>query len=421
MSEIAMLRVIFTFLFVATSTSQLSALEMNWALDTSEKLAYLNLWGSIEPGDDAKFRSVVIPLLRQDYIIFKINIFSPGGNVGAAMGIGDQIRILQSRTVAPYKNAPIVNGQKVFTDTPVCTFDESRGGYIVSRQVDGPWCTCASACFLIWASGGVREGGYVGIHRLYWKGSEFGTLSPSQARARYETAQQNYTAYLKRLNVPQTIIDRLFATDSHSMYYLTWPEHELMQSTPHIEEMTYLKCGQSKTQHMSRENNWTTTQDINHVNCYRGILKEAMREGAAEYLATLGEVRPEGVGGPFIPGPVPRTATGERYWNHNGSSLKLEATNAMRRFVYIEPREGLKEVGVKQGTLAFQGKRIGNIYKGTAYVFSQKCGAIGFSVKGLVAKDDRSITMKGYAPYVNSECRISGGREAVLTFELIGN
>jgi hypothetical protein len=29
--------------------------------------------------------------------------------------------------------------------------------------------------------------------------------------------------------------------------------------------------------------------------------------------------------------------------------------------------------------------------------------------------------MKGYAPYVNSECRISGGRKAVLTFELIGN
>lgn len=145
------------------------------------------------------------------------------------------------------------------------------------------------------------------------------------------------------------------------MYYLTWPEHELMQSTPRIEEMTYLRCGKSNTQHMSRENNWTMTQDINHVNCYRGILKEAMREGAAEYLATLGEVPPEGVGRPFIPGPIAPTSTGERYWNHNGSSLKLEATNAMRRFVYIEPREGLKEVGVKQGTLAFQGKRMGNI------------------------------------------------------------
>jgi hypothetical protein len=119
---------------------------------------------------------------------------------------------------------------------------------------------------------------------------------------------------------------------------------------------------------------------------------------------------------PFIPTPIAPTA-----WNYNGSSIRLESTNEMRRFVYVEPREGLREVGVTSGMVAFEGTRKGNVYEGTAFVFSQKCGAIGYPVKGFVAPDDRSVTMKGYAPYVNSECKISGGRDGVLVFELVGN
>jgi hypothetical protein len=73
------------------------------------------------------------------------------------------------------------------------------------------------------------------------------------------------------------------------MYYLTWPEHELMQSTPYLEEMTYSKCGKSKAEHMSRSNNWTSTEDVQHVNCYRGILKQIMTEGVKKYLEMFGE------------------------------------------------------------------------------------------------------------------------------------
>jgi hypothetical protein len=266
------------------------ALEMNVAVQSDEKLVYVNLWGQIDQGDDEKFRLLILPYVKDGYLIWQVNIFSVGGNVGAAMGLGDQIRTLQTRTETAYNEAKIINNRQVITGRTSCTFREKTNWGIGIKSVEGPaWCTCASACFLVWASGLTRDGGHVGIHRLFWPGSEFGNLTPSEARARYEAAQAAFLAYLRKLDVPQTIIDRMFATDSQSMYYLTWPEHELMQSTPYLEEMTYSKCGKSKAEHMSRSNNWTSTEDPQHVNCYRGILKQIMAEGVKKYLETFGE------------------------------------------------------------------------------------------------------------------------------------
>jgi hypothetical protein len=270
-------------------TQHADALDMNVRTVESDKFAYVNLWGEIKAGDDDKFRQLILPPLRSGFIIFKVNIFSRGGNVGAAMGIGDQIRLLQARTVAPYKEAKIINGRKVVTGRTMCSFDEGNGHMVHPHFVYGPpHCECASACFLIWSSGAVREGGHMGIHRLYWPGSEFGQLPAAQAKARYQEAQDNYTAYLKKLDVPQGIIDRLFATDSHSMYYLTWPEMQLMQSTPYIEEMVFSRCGKTKKESMSASNNWTMTEDAAHIRCYQGILREIMHEGRKEYLRKYG-------------------------------------------------------------------------------------------------------------------------------------
>src|ERR1700730_12483131 len=267
-----MLRLLVAALIAVSATRDGRALDMNVHTDEQEKLAYVNMWGPIESGDDQKFRSLVLPYVNAGYLIYKVNIYSGGGSVDAAMAIGDQIRTLQARTVAPFKLTKIINNKKVITNTPTCSFDEAKGGHIYPRLVTGPtWCDCASACFLIWASGAVREGGYVGIHRSYLKGREFGQLRPNEAERKYKEAQARYTAYLKKLDVPQALIDRLFSTDSHSMYYLTWPDHQLMQSTPYLEEMTYSRCGQSKTEHMGPKNNWTMTEDIEHINCYRGF------------------------------------------------------------------------------------------------------------------------------------------------------
>lgn len=284
-----MLKKLLAFLCVVANTHPARALDMTVAVDPAENLAYVHLRGPIEAGDEIKFREIMLQHVRKGTTIFSVNIFSVGGNVAAAMAIGDQIRTLQTRTTGPYMEAKIRNNRVVETGKTSCTFWQANEYGVMPKIHTGKrWCDCVSACFLVWASGAVREGGRMGIHRLFWEGSEFGQLPPADARERYKMAQDHFTSYLKKLDVPQTIIDRLFATDSRSMYYLTWPEMELMQSTPYVEEMTYSRCGKSKKESMSAKNNWTMTEDPVHVECYRSILKQILADGARDYLAKYG-------------------------------------------------------------------------------------------------------------------------------------
>jgi hypothetical protein len=98
--------------------------------------------------------------------------------------------------------------------------------------------------------------------------------------------------------------------------------------------------------------------------------------------------------------------------------MKLESNGASRRFLYVAPHEGLRKAGVREGTVEFQGTQNGNLYDGTAYVFSRVCGAIGYHVSGFVTQDGQSITLRGSVPYYDSQCRPSGGRDGVLSYQL---
>jgi hypothetical protein len=119
-----------------------------------------------------------------------------------------------------------------------------------------------------------------------------------------------------------------------------------------------------------------------------------------------------------VPSPtIPQVV--EKYWNHNGSLIKLEANGASRRFLYTQPRQGLIEEGVTPGTTEFIGTQTGNMYSGTAYVFSRICGAIGFAVSGALAPDEQSITMTGWVPYIDPQCHRVGGHPGTLVFQLV--
>jgi hypothetical protein len=427
------LRLLLAAVATLAAPSDSRALDMNWALDKNEKLAYVNLWGKIEPGDDAKFRAVVTPLVKSGYLIFKINLFTGGGSVPAAKGIADQIKLLQARTVAPTRFSDIINNRRVERRYPSCWFDKQAGDGVVPNPIEGhSWCTCASACFFMWASGIVREGNHVGVHRIYYldeAGRRFGRLSGPEAREQYLKDQRRVQGYLDTLDVPRTISDRMWATESENMHYLSKPELALMKSTPYLEEQTKARCGPDRTEHMSAANNWTATQDLQHVNCYRGLLKEFMREGARKYLASLGEAPAVILEPPaYAPSTTTTTTTttettttqtNDDVWDHNGSSLTLVREGRSRKFVFKLPREGLREVGVTEGMTAFQGVRTGNYFEGTAYVFSRVCGAIGYAVKGRASLDDRTVTMRGSAPYVDGQCKAVGHRDGVLVFSLL--
>jgi hypothetical protein len=107
------------------------------------------------------------------------------------------------------------------------------------------------------------------------------------------------------------------------------------------------------------------------------------------------------------------------YWTYHGSVFGLVANGARRQFVFVEPRDGLVAVGVTRGMTEFEGRRIGDTYEGTAYVFSKKCGPIGYPVTGYVSNNNRRVTLTGFAPYVDTQCRIVSGRDAILSYDNI--
>jgi hypothetical protein len=100
-------------------------------------------------------------------------------------------------------------------------------------------------------------------------------------------------------------------------------------------------------------------------------------------------------------------------WDHNGSVVSLEANGATRKFYYRTPRPGLPATS---GALLFSGRKEGDRYSGTAYVFSPKCGARGYPVSGPVAGDQRTVTLYGQAPHVDSNCRVTSHRDDMLVF-----
>jgi hypothetical protein len=110
---------------------------------------------------------------------------------------------------------------------------------------------------------------------------------------------------------------------------------------------------------------------------------------------------------------------GATYWNHNGSVMRLSADGPNRRVYYDSPRQGMLNEGVRSGTLLFEGTRNGDTYYGTAFIFNRNCGRVAYQVSGTVAPDDRSVTLYGEAPQMNSSCRITGYRNDRLVFVLI--
>jgi uncharacterized caspase-like protein len=105
-------------------------------------------------------------------------------------------------------------------------------------------------------------------------------------------------------------------------------------------------------------------------------------------------------------------------WNHNGSTMRLITDGARRRFVYDNPRQGIREEGVTSGTLLFDGTRSGDNYSGSAHIFSSRCGRRAYRVSGSVSSDQRTVTMAGQAPRLGRNCETVGYKDDELVFEL---
>jgi hypothetical protein len=242
-----------------------------------------------------------------------------------------------------------------------------------------------------------RNGSELYIHRIAYDKEFFGGLSPEEAQRKYQEATEEVRSYLNEMGIDEKYYYRMLRTSSGEADKLSFEEAAQLDGwVPAVQEWLIAKCGNFEAFQQNIGNCWT--------NAYLVAQRDA-------YKREFGEGR-------SVSPPIAPQIGVAKQWNHNGSTLTLEANGASGRFVFIEPRVGLREVGVTQGMVAFEGKRSGNVYKGTAYVFSRICGPVGYPVSGSVAQDEQSITLRGYAPYVDAQCRRAGGRDGILVFRL---
>lgn len=103
------------------------------------------------------------------------------------------------------------------------------------------------------------------------------------------------------------------------------------------------------------------------------------------------------------------SAHADSCWNHNGSVMRLKASGNNRWFEYENPRQVLRNAGVRRGTLLFNGRKQGNWYAGTARRFSKFCpGApLEYFVEGPVRSDQLQVTVRGTRE-VYEQCNPTG-------------
>jgi hypothetical protein len=107
-------------------------------------------------------------------------------------------------------------------------------------------------------------------------------------------------------------------------------------------------------------------------------------------------------------------------WSHNGSTVYLLATGAVREFNYEEPRPGMVQAGAHPGAPLFVGRAVRGQYVGTAYIYNARCGRIGYQVSGPILNNYERVVLKGRVPIVARDCRVQRYANDTLEFVLLG-
>src|SRR5262245_48219486 len=242
---------------------------------------HLTIWGEIHQGDDERFKAVVLEQLRAGNLISAVNTFSPGGEIDAAIGIGQQIRLLRAATTSPFLN----------DGSPTCYL----GSLDDSKIHTGASCDCQSACFFVWSGGIGRSGTYVGVHRPYYKNRDFfKNLTPAQAEERYKQIVEKGSGYFKTMDVPDWATIKMFSVASVNMQFLSTEElRQFANEPPWTEELVLARCGKTPEGTI-----YTNPTRKKFFDCAGPIFDETALASAIRYMEVYGNSTP-----------IPRPAT----------------------------------------------------------------------------------------------------------------
>jgi hypothetical protein len=103
-------------------------------------------------------------------------------------------------------------------------------------------------------------------------------------------------------------------------------------------------------------------------------------------------------------------------WDHNGSTMRLEADATTLSMNYENPRKGMRQAGVRKGDNLFTCSRDGNRLSCTSRIFHPRCGKHDFAAEGTVSNDEKTIRIRGDAPRLDNSCHENGQRHQDWAF-----
>jgi hypothetical protein len=178
-------------------------------LDKQGRFASIEIKGEISRIDAEKFERL-IGIIRPRFDVVEVELNSPGGDVLAAMDVGEVV----------------------------------RREWLWTTVEDDPGTECASACALIFAAGAVRIAGdrsKIGIHRPYFGQRYFAGLDREHARDRYDQLAHRVQNYLSKMGMSDRLYTEMMKISSQQIRVLTYTELEdfsLVGRDPGYEEWT---------------------------------------------------------------------------------------------------------------------------------------------------------------------------------------
>ncbi len=105
-------------------------------------------------------------------------------------------------------------------------------------------------------------------------------------------------------------------------------------------------------------------------------------------------------------------------WCHNGSILGLSLNGDERKFVYFRPKTSSLRETVKADPILVTGKRVGNLFTGSAKHFHKQCGVQEFAVTGNWPDSSNEIILTGTRKQFSSDCNFRMKAE-MLSFSML--
>lgn len=248
--------------------------------DTPDAVTFCHLQinGTLMPGDENSFRATVRIAYQSGCIIESLSIVSPGGDLGAAIAIGEQVDLLALSVQAP----------PVFGSKP----EPNR--------------VCASACFFIWAAGKERSGDAVAVHRPYFDPAYYHNLPLAEARKRFASMTEKARQFLDAQGVTKELIAKIFSANSREAIFLSKSELSQLRLKPFYDELLIARCKESQKEAEARANAANTKPPpgvkssvryslmmmlqakIGFISCKHQVLIDLARQVKEDYLKVIG-------------------------------------------------------------------------------------------------------------------------------------